>query len=212
MKLKNIFTLLLLAGLSSPVLAAHPYRDRGPSGPHIWAVEYAETAMRQARDARRQSCGFSGNRWSMTYRDHYEWALKKDRRKGLVEIDRRNEALNSCRARYTNGRGGNSHDYQGQYSNPRGGHGQHGSRTWAIPDIRYLQRLHPQEFAQWYADTAVAQSEENRIYGCGNSGGRGRWRGEWSDHYQFARQVLRETAIREVEIRSDQLSYCGRRG
>lgn len=212
MNLKIFFTLLLLAGLSSPVLAAHTYRDRGPSGPHIWAVEYAETALRQSREARRQSCGFTGNRWSMNYRDHYEWALRKERRKGLVEIDRRNEALNSCRTNYAHGRGGNPHDYRGQPGDNRGGHGQHRSQSFTIPDIRYLQRLHPQEFAKWYADTAVAQSEENRIYGCGNSDARGRWRGEWNNHYQFARQVLRETAIREVEIRADQLSYCGRRG
>lgn len=212
MKRKTILVLLFFAGLSSQAIADHPYRDRGLSGQHSWAVEYAETALRQAREARRHGCDFTGNRWSMNYRDHYEWALRQERRKGLVEIDRRNEALNSCRARYASSHGSAYGHANGYRAEGRRANGRRHARTAPVPDYRYLQRLRPDEFARWYADTAVAQSEENRIYGCGNSGGRGRWRGEWDNHYQFARQVSRTVAIREVEIRAEQLSYCGRHG
>lgn len=212
MKLKTILTLLLFTGMSTQAFAAHPYQGNRPAGAHLWAMEYAETALRQSREARRQSCGFTGNRWSMSYRDHYEWASRKERRKGLVEIDRRNEALNACRARYA-GSHGNSYGHSNRYrAESHGPNGRSHSATAAVPDFHYLQRLRPNEFARWYADTAVAQSEENRIYGCGNSGGNGRWRGEWDNHYSFARQVSRDISIREVELRAQQLSYCGRRG
>lgn len=204
MNLKSVLILLLLAGLSAPAYAGHPSQDRRLSVQHLWAVEYAETALRQVREARRQGCGFTGNRWSMNYRNHYEWALRTERRKGLIEIDRRNEALGSCHGRYTG-----NHGYRG--GDWYGGAGQR-HRPVAMPDMRYLQRVRPEEFARWYADTAVVQSEQNRIDGCGYRGANGRWRGDWRDHYRFALQADRHTSIREVEIRADQLNYCGSHG
>jgi hypothetical protein len=78
---------------------------------HNWAIYYAETAVSQARNALRLGCGYAGARWTSHYRPHYDWALRKPRRSGEVEIDRRAHALEECRLRY--GRFGNHYRHDG---------------------------------------------------------------------------------------------------
>lgn len=79
----------------------------------------------------------------------------------------------------------------------RGGYGGH-------RDYGYRWR---EDFARWYADTALAQARQNHRYGCREKGNA--WTTDWYDHYRWAMRAHRREAMRQVEIRDRRLARCG---
>lgn len=121
-RMKILLCLSLLA-LPLTSLAGHDSWRIG-AAQHNWATYYAETAVRQARAALRLGCGYHGARWLAHYRPHYDWALRKPRRSGEVEIDRRDRGLQDCRLRYGRFGGYDRHDgyYDRRWHRDRRGH------------------------------------------------------------------------------------------
>jgi len=58
--------------------------------------DYARTAVRQAREARRLDCGFGGRRWSLSYDRHLRWCSKLSRRQTRREYRNRERLLDRC--------------------------------------------------------------------------------------------------------------------
>lgn len=121
-RMKILLSMSLLA-LPLTSLAGHDSWRIG-AAQHNWANYYAETAVRQARTARRLGCGYHDSRWHTQYRSHYEWALRKPRRSGEVEIDRRDKGLRACQVRHGRFGGHDRHDGyrdRGWHRDRRGG-------------------------------------------------------------------------------------------
>jgi hypothetical protein len=81
-------------------------------------------------------------------------------------------------------------------------------RNGYTTDYGRLMYYTPDQFARWYADTAVGQAGENRRSGCWFDNGKGRWSSNWNDHYRHGLKQRRETSIREVETRKQELREC----
>lgn len=61
---------------------------------------YANEASRQTVAAKRMGCGFSGPRWTTSWRAHHDWALTTSSSRIHQEIDRRDHALHQCRQQF----------------------------------------------------------------------------------------------------------------
>jgi len=102
---------ILSAGLlvfSTGVAAEHDDWRRGYAPQYRWAHQYANTAVRQADQARWLGCGFRGSRWSTSYDRHYRWALRADRYSLERETALRQDGLRACRS---HGRHGHDRDF-----------------------------------------------------------------------------------------------------
>ena len=88
-----------VAILAACALAAPPAFAADPE----FCEEYARAAVHQAERARESPyCehGAHGPRWSLDYRDHYEWCRGVHRRDAEAERDIRHEHLEACRHGY----------------------------------------------------------------------------------------------------------------
>jgi hypothetical protein len=201
-----LFSALSAAVFSAQAIAGHNDWRNGHAPRHEWARDYAETALRQARKARTRGCSFHGNRWSMSYRQHFDWATRADRYDARREIKRRDDLLRQCRARHAYA-GNRHHDDPGRRHH-NGRHDNDGYRHSRSYDHGYSGDFDREDFARWYADTATGQTTKNHRLGCGGRGNA--WTRNWSDHYRWALNVRRAEALREVENRDHHLSQCGR--
>ena len=59
---------------------------------------YAGESMRQNEEARRMTCGFSGQRWALDWDMHYRWALRANPNRVYREIEERDRHLARCRS------------------------------------------------------------------------------------------------------------------
>ncbi len=89
-------------------------------------------------------------------------------------------------------------------------HGYRSQRNNHQPSYRRLMNFSPDQFARWYANTAIAQLEEARYSGCHLHNGKGRWTSNWNDHYRHGRKARRNVSISEVETRDRELRRCNR--
>ncbi|TVQ31808.1 MAG: hypothetical protein EA370_12685 [Wenzhouxiangella sp.] len=64
------------------------------------ATWYADEATRQTRSAHRMGCGYSGPRWTTSWRAHHDWALTTSPSRIHREIDRRDSDLHRCRQQF----------------------------------------------------------------------------------------------------------------
>lgn len=196
MKLNSL--LILILGLLATASAqgehyAHPQgRDRGDSRAH----EYAQTAVRQARQNRVQGCGYRGNRWSDSYRLHYDWALGESWQSTQAEINKRDSYLRRCADRYGY--------YRDHYRDDRSHGRSHRRHDWSQPQGLFSQ----QDLARWYADTALAQVRESNRFNCRLSNSSGRWSRNWREHYRWALGQSRNKMIREIRRRERALEDC----
>ena len=120
MKAKTTAAVLSLLFLAPVAMADHDYRRGFHASASQWAHYYAETALRQVHQNRRQHCNYYGQRWSGSYHDHYHWALRVSRGHAQSEINRRDRDLAHCRVRH----GG----YYNYYGHDYYGHGRHHSK------------------------------------------------------------------------------------
>ena len=58
--------------------------------------EYARSAVRQARQARRLDCGYSGRRWSRNFQRHLRWCVSVTDRRVRREYRQRERLLDRC--------------------------------------------------------------------------------------------------------------------
>lgn len=192
MKLVTLLIPALMITISGAAFAGHDGRYGSGDG---WARDYADTAIRQVRQNRSRGCGYYGQRWSDSYRAHYQWALRVDWRKGQAEIDQRDADLRACasRNRYA-GHGDRRHDRGHQRAYDRG---------------QPLARFSRNELARWYADTALAQVGESNRFCCRLSSSSGRWSRSWQAHYRWALGQSRHDLLSEVRKRDRTLQDCG---
>ena len=59
---------------------------------------YAETAVQQARAARKRDCGYDGSRWNTDFSRHYQWCLRVSPYDREAEEATRERALDRCMA------------------------------------------------------------------------------------------------------------------
>ena len=110
-------------------------------------------------------------------------------------------------------------DYR-YYGNKRGrsrnndyrSNGYRSQRNNRQPGYRRLMNIGPNQFARWYANTAIAQVEEARYSGCRLHKGKGRWTSNWNDHYRHGRKARRNVSISEIEARNRELQRCNHSG
>ena len=89
----GVFTLMAGAAASPQATAASPDFCR----------DYARTAIRQSEFARENPyCArhAHGSRWSMDFRQHFDWCLGVHHRTAEGETAARHEYLRACRGRY----------------------------------------------------------------------------------------------------------------
>ena len=120
MKLRITAAFLLILFLAPVAMAGHDYRQGAYASTHQWARYYADTAIAQVRQNRRQHCNYYGQRWSDSHYDHLNWALRVSRGHAQSEINQRERDLRHCQDRHgryyrDDGRYYNSygHDYRG---------------------------------------------------------------------------------------------------
>jgi hypothetical protein len=92
--MRTLIALGLIAGMLAP-MAAHAADQR-------FCREYAESAVEQARramDSHRCEREARGPRWSMEYRQHFEWCLGSRFEDARREREIRHEVLERCRER-----------------------------------------------------------------------------------------------------------------
>ena len=76
-------------------------------GPYVERCDtYANKAVKQYDQARRNECGFSGSRWNASYRRHYQWCLKVDPWDIRNETRVRQNNLDRCLAQGGGGKEG----------------------------------------------------------------------------------------------------------
>ena len=62
-----------------------------------WCNEYANQAVISAMQNRSYGCGFTGLRWSSSYRVHYSWCITVPQPVSLQERLARQAGIKSCR-------------------------------------------------------------------------------------------------------------------
>ncbi len=62
--------------------------------------DYAAQAVREAGENLAHSCGYSGRRWTVNYREHFEWCLGAARDVTIGERVARRDGLFACRHRH----------------------------------------------------------------------------------------------------------------
>jgi hypothetical protein len=159
-------------------------------GKASWCEQFSAMSILHSAENRLKGCGFTGGRWRSDHDTHYKWCMNVPKDQAEAVSNQRQHALqHSCQV--------------AQQPQP-----------WQPPSpIEPPQPEQPQQLpqpppaahsrCQQYAQSAVAQNQQNLSRGCGFSGLR--WSSDYNGHYQWCLSMPQLIADLENGARENEL-------
>ena len=198
--------------------------------------DYSEAAAGQQAENRRLSCGYTGENWSSSTANHFDWCMNNRRADREALFDQRKRDLLRCREEASQGDGPDCADYAAKSvkdakENSRLNCGFAGGRWSPSADrhVSWCKSAPPQARAkeqkarralldlcsanpdkadrcQRYSNSAVEHQRTNLQNGCGFTGAR--WNNSYEDHFVFCMNSPRLVRKLESFARESALASC----